>query len=101
MASPTPTDRTLAPTVFPARSRRGWAGADGGSPQVVDAPEFLRRHVHVESEQDVRLEPADTLDHQGRDVPIATVLPQQGGRMKQAGYHVAGDQDRAQRGDAA
>jgi hypothetical protein len=43
---------------------------------VVDASELLRRHAHGEGEEDVSLKAADTLDHQGRDVPVATVLAQ-------------------------
>ena len=66
--------------------------------EVVDASELLRRHAHVEGEQDVSLEAADTLDHQGCDVSVATVLAQQGSGMEEAGHHVVGDRDRAQRG---
>ena len=44
------------------------------------------------------LKAADTLDHQGRDVPVAPVLAQQGACMKEAGHDVVGDRDRAQRG---
>ena len=61
-------------------------------------PNFYRRHAHVECQEDMSLKAADTLDHQGRDVPVATVLAQQGGCMKEAGHHVVGDRDRAQRG---
>ena len=50
------------------------------------------------AKSDVRLEAADTLDHQGRDVPVAAVLAQQGGGMEEAGHDVVGDRDRAQRG---
>lgn len=47
-------------------------------PQVVDASELLRDHAHVQGEQDVSLEAADPLDHQGRDMSVPTVLAQQG-----------------------
>src|SRR3990170_388261 len=33
--------------------------------EVVDASELLRGHAHVDGEQDVSLEAADALDHQG------------------------------------
>jgi hypothetical protein len=45
--------------------------------EVVDASELLRGHAHVEREEDVSFETPDTLDHQGGDVPVATVLAQQ------------------------
>ena len=64
----------------------------------MDASELLRGHAHVEGEEDVSLEAADTLDHQGCDVPVATVLAQQGSGMEEAGHHVIGNRDRAQRG---
>ena len=66
--------------------------------KVVDASEVLRRHVHVEGEEHMRLEAADTLDHQGRDVSVATVLAQQGSCVKETSHDVVGDRDRAQRG---
>src|SRR5439155_1731016 len=56
--------------------------------EVVDASELLRGHAHVEGEEDVSFEAADTLDHQGRDVPVATVLAQQGSCVKETGHHV-------------
>ena len=65
---------------------------------MVDASKPLRGHAHVEGEQDVSLEAADTLNHQGCDVSVATVLAQQGSGMEEAGHHVIGDRDRAQRG---
>src|SRR5581483_2648426 len=48
------------------------------SGEVLDAPEPLRGNTRVEGEEDVRLQAADTLAHQGGDVPVATVLAQQG-----------------------
>jgi hypothetical protein len=44
---------------------------------MVDAAELLCGHARVEGEEDVSLEAANTLDHQGGDVPVATVLAQQ------------------------
>ena len=41
---------------------------------MVDTSELLRRHVHVEGEEDVSLETANPLAHQRGDVPVATVL---------------------------
>ena len=61
-------------------------------------PDFSAWHVHAGGEQDVSLKAAGTLGHQGRDVPVATVLAQQGACTKQAGHHAVGDRDRAQRG---
>ena len=37
------------------------------------------------------LEAADAFDHQGRDVPVATVLAQQGSCMKETSHRVLGD----------
>ena len=44
------------------------------------------------------LKAADTLDHQSRDVSVATVLAQQGGCMEEASHHLVGDRDHAQCG---
>ncbi len=66
--------------------------------KVVDASELLCRHVHVEGEEHMRLEAADTLDHEGRDVPVASVLSQQRRCMEQPSHDIVWDRDRAQRG---
>jgi len=42
--------------------------------------------MSIRGEEDVRLDAADALGHQGRDVPVATVLAQQGGCVKHAGH---------------
>ena len=65
---------------------------------MVDAPELLRRHAHVEGEQDVGLEPADALDHQGRDVPVAAVLAEQGSRVEQPRHGLVGHRQGPERG---
>src|SRR5579871_3953366 len=53
--------------------------------KVLDAPERLRRYAQVEREQDMSFQATDALDHQRRDVPVATVLAQQGGSVKETG----------------
>jgi len=66
--------------------------------KVVDASEARRWHPHVEDEEDVSLEATNTLDHQGRDVPVSTVLSQQRSGMEETGHDVLRDRDRAKRG---
>jgi len=66
------------PTVIADQPAIAQSVDDGGElccREVVDASEILRGHAHVEGEEDVSLEAADTLDHQGSDVAVATVLP--------------------------
>ena len=86
------------PTVIADQAAIAHSVDDGGElrcREVVDPSELLRGHAHVEGEQDVSLEAADTLNHQGGDVSVATVLAQQGGGMEEAGHHVVGDRDGA------
>ena len=73
-------------------------GCDLCRREVVDAAEAFGTHVVVEGEQDVRLEPADALDHQRSDVSIAAVLPQQRRGVEAALDHVLGDRERSQGG---
>ena len=89
------------PTVVPDQAAIAHPVDHGGelcSGEVVDPSEVLRGHAHVEGEEDVSFETPDTLDHQGGDVPVATVLAQQGSGMEETGHHVFGDRDRPQRG---
>jgi len=53
--------------------------------------ELLRRHTHVEGDEDVSLQTADARGHQCRDVPVTTVLTQQGGRVEESGHELLGD----------
>jgi hypothetical protein len=64
----------------------------------VDPSELLGGQTHVEGEEDVSLQAADTLDHQRGDVPVPTMLTQQRSCMEQASHHVIRDRDRPQRG---
>src|SRR5206468_3596077 len=66
--------------------------------EVMDASELLRGQPHVEGEQHVSLEAADTLNHQGGDVSVATVLAEHGSGMEEACHDVIGDRNGAQRG---
>ena len=65
---------------------------------MVDPAERRSRHPHVEGEQDVGLEAADALGHQGGDVPVAAVLAQQRGGVEEAGHRLLGQGERPQRG---
>ena len=72
------------PTVIADQAAIAHSVDDGGElrcREVVDASELLRGHAHVEGEQDVSLEAADTLNHQRCDVSVAPVLAQQGRGM--------------------
>src|SRR6476620_9753927 len=69
------------PTVIADQAAIAHSFDDGGElrgREVVDASELLRGHAHVEGQQDVSLDAADTLDHQGGDVSVAAVLARKG-----------------------
>ena len=66
--------------------------------EVVDPAEPLGGHAHLEGDEDVGLEAADALGHQGRDVPVTTVLTQQRGRVEELCHRFLGDGERPQRG---
>ena len=72
--------RFAQPTVIADQAAIAYPVDNGGElrcGEVVDASELLRGHAHLEGEKDVSFEAANTLDHQDRDVPLATVLAQQ------------------------
>src|SRR5438309_8214272 len=65
--------------------------------QMVDAAELLRRHVHAEGVENVRLETADAISHQSGDVAVTPVLAQQGSRGRAVSQRHQGPASQAAR----